>query len=64
MPRISYDLWNTKEIKALNAEIDLVKKKEKTMYRAAKDLEKILQRSYASIYAQLQRGKIKEDKNG
>jgi len=55
MPRISYDLWNTREIKLLKEQIILIKNKEKTMYRATRDLEKILFRSYASIYAQLQR---------
>ena len=55
MPRISYDLWNTREIKLLREQMILVKAKEKTLYRATKDLEKVLFRSYASIYAQLQR---------
>ena len=55
MPRISYDLWNTKEIKLLKEQVTLIRNKEKTAYRATRDLEKILFRSYASIYAQIQR---------
>jgi len=55
MPRKNYDLWSMKEIKLLKDQVDLIKAKEKTLYRATRDLEKVLFRSYASIYAQLQR---------
>jgi len=55
MPRISYDLWNTREIKLLKEQVILIRNKEKTAYRATRDLEKVLLRSYASIYAQIQR---------
>jgi len=53
--RKNYDLWNSKELFEINKEVEKVKRKEKTLYRATRDLEKLLQRSYASIYAQLQR---------
>jgi len=53
--RKNYDLWNSKELFEINKEIEKVKRKEKTRYRATRDLEKLLQRSCASIYAQLQR---------
>ena len=31
-PRISYDLWNTREIKLLKEQVSAVRNKEKTMY--------------------------------
>jgi len=53
--RKNYILWNSKELKEIELQVVLVKNKEKSLYRAARDLEKSLQRSYDSIYAQLQR---------